>query len=281
MHNRRINRIAKYLSKNQLYKEAYELEKLIKLSSDFIEIDGDTQYKYKDNGDGTFTPYNKSTGDRIPARMTKQQMLTAAKDDPVATSKINGDRAVNGVGWPIPDPMDVLRGVGGYLQDTIYGETNPSTIYSLRFDGKKLYVESGESYSVSASSGLAPNNHKNPDGKDYRDPKYVTVANRGPIPPGSYVLYPSEIESSGLAPAWGGYRVLLHGYMASYLPDPAERAFEGLKGDMGIRGEFFLHGDGGQDGTAGCIGITNPASTKRVFEQLKKNTGSINVTVSY
>ena len=92
-----------------------------------------------------------------------------------------------------------------------------------------------------------------------------SIENMGPIPPGWYIIYPSEISDvyywnkkenvanyaktyahyvvrNAIQGDWGSYRVKLHPYIFKY------------PGRDGHRSDFFLHG-GKNIGSAGCIDV--------------------------
>jgi len=275
MNNQRIKRIANYLGSEGLYKEAAQLDKIVKTAQEVISIKGD-KYTYKDNGDGTYTPYLGSR--KISTTVTKQQMLDAAKNDPAATEKINASSSF--FSRVYEKGTEALQGAKDYVMGT-----GDDVIRSMSFDGNTLTIELHQgSMQVRANSGLKSNNPYNPDKKDYTDPKYSNLANKGPIPAGRYYFSPDEVErSSG---AWGYFRVKLNGGAISSQvargldPTSTNEISEGL----GFRGGFYLHGDGGQDGTAGCIGIVSPSDAVKVYNLIKQAQGTakyIYVYVSY
>jgi hypothetical protein len=107
---------------------------------------------------------------------------------------------------------------------------------------------------------MKPHNPRNPEKKDFTDPKHQWVAARGPIPAGLYVLKPGHYQvpdadkkgatyaSGGTAAKWGPMRVQIE-------PNKVKN-----------RSEFFLHMDVTNDGTAGCIGI--PPEHEGKFNQM-------------
>jgi hypothetical protein len=131
---------------------------------------------------------------------------------------------------------------------------NPVLVYQNGF--VHLYGEGGKLImSCAASSG-------EPGETDPRKP------DKGPIPPGKYILDPSEISKAGMGRKldnllfrdWGDYRVPLR-------PDGAETF--GRKG-------FYLHG-GDKVGTKGCIDVGN--HDKELFPELMKFRKPITVIV--
>ena len=135
-------------------------------------------------------------------------------------------------------------------------------ISTLTFDGHTLTLTDtgGDTIESPATSGMKPHNPRNPEKKDYTDPKHQWVANRGPIPAGMYVLKPGHYQvpdadkkgetytSGGTAAKWGPMRVQIE-------PNKVKN-----------RSEFFLHMDVMNDGTAGCIGI--PPADEGKFNQM-------------
>ena len=135
-------------------------------------------------------------------------------------------------------------------------------ISTLTFDGQTLTLtdSGGDTIESPATSGMKPHNPRNPEKKDYTDPKHQWVANRGPIPAGMYVLKPGHYQvpdadkkgetysSGGTAAKWGPMRVQIE-------PNVVKN-----------RSEFFLHMDVMNDGTAGCIGI--PPAYEGKFNQM-------------
>jgi hypothetical protein len=91
---------------------------------------------------------------------------------------------------------------------------------------------------------------------DYTDPKYQSLSSAGPIPSGTYILNLSnnmKFEKSGGGWGTGGWSI--------YPTNPLVRRAGFLEGKFDvdlpwIRSGFFLHEDGGRDGTAGCIGLS-------------------------
>jgi hypothetical protein len=152
-------------------------------------------------------------------------------------------------------------------------------ISTLTFDGKTLVLtdDGGNTIDVPATSGLKPNNKKNPNKIDYTDPKWEWEAGKGPIPHGKYEIKPGQFQlpdadkrgtkyaSGGTAAKWGPMRVQI-------LPNVVKN-----------RSEFFLHMDVTNDGTAGCIGI--PPGQEGKFNQIMSliatSNKNINLLVSY
>jgi hypothetical protein len=85
---------------------------------------------------------------------------------------------------------------------------------------------------------------------DYTSPKFQNLSQAGPIPEGKYRLKVTpkmEYEKSG--GGWGIYPenplIRKMGFLEGYLDEDIPW----------VRSGFFLHEDGGLDGTAGCIGL--------------------------
>jgi hypothetical protein len=152
-------------------------------------------------------------------------------------------------------------------------------ISTFTFDGHILTLtdSGGDTIESPATSGMKPHNPRNPEKKDYTDPKHQWVANRGPIPAGMYVLKPGHYQvpdadkkgetytSGGTAAKWGPMRVQIE-------PNVVKN-----------RSEFFLHMDVMNDGTAGCIGI--PPAYEGKFNQMMsliaRSNKDIKLSVSY
>lgn len=92
-----------------------------------------------------------------------------------------------------------------------------------------------------------------------------SISNRGPIPPGTYSLNPTQIGEGGflrnLLGDWGQYRAPLS-------PDSATNTYG--------RDGFFLHG-GKTPGSAGCIDIGS--GDKTLFPRLMDHNGPVPLTV--
>jgi LysM repeat protein len=143
------------------------------------------------------------------------------------------------------------------------------------FDGKKVSWKdsSGKTvFYVNAISGLKKNNKKIKEliqkgrkdikeSQDYTDPKYQNLSDVGPIPEGEFTLIlvkgvPFDKRGGG----WGLGGWLLHSGF-----------FRKMAAKFGLaRSGFFLHHDGGNDGTSGCIGIKTKEETQVIWDALKK-----------
>jgi len=153
-------------------------------------------------------------------------------------------------------------------------------VTEIRFDGKKIEITATCSPEIIASgnciktaaalSGLTAHHSLNSKGIDYTKPEHQDKSNKGPIPAGTYTLNPSNVEEAPSA-AWGNWRVYL---------DPGTISKIGYMFGLS-RGGFFLHGDHAKDGTAGCIGIQDPAKEDKIFTMIKQTKTSIKVVVSY
>jgi len=121
-------------------------------------------------------------------------------------------------------------------------------------------------FCVDAVSGLKPNNpaiqnlikegrNDISEGTDYTKPRYQSLSGAGPIPAGLYFLKlkpAMPYEKFGRGWGTGGWSL--------YPLDPISKNLGFLEGKFDIdlpfvRSGFFLHEDGGSDGTAGCIGL--------------------------
>ncbi|MEO0905545.1 MAG: tlde1 domain-containing protein, partial [Pseudomonadota bacterium] len=148
-------------------------------------------------------------------------------------------------------------------------------ITKITFDGSHVRTSGKTSKSYPAVSGLKAK-HKNAGKVDYTDPKHQWVPNKGPIPEGSYYLDPAETQHYKTAKfnpgPWGYYRTRLHGtaWTDAWRKASSERS-----------GGFFLHKDGGNDGTAGCIGLDRQTDNTELQKAIKANTKQIPVEVSY
>jgi hypothetical protein len=142
----------------------------------------------------------------------------------------------------------------------------------MDFDGFTLTLSGSVSYAAPAVSGLKANNPK-AGGQDWTHPDHQWEPNKGPIPEGEYYVEPAEVETTGFDPAgWGHFRTRLH---ASMLTTAQIR----LTSDR--EGGFFVHKDGGNNGTAGCIGIESDADNKVVHGYIGTNGARIPVFVDY
>jgi Domain of unknown function (DUF4157) len=139
-------------------------------------------------------------------------------------------------------------------------------LQSLDFNGNEAILTDTGSNTIQARavSGKQPNNSHNPEHKDYTDPQYQCVPDKGPIPAGQYFIDANTAQqpeldhrgqlrypSGGGEGGWGPFRVPLR---------PANPA--AVCGRSG----FFFHLDVTDDGTAGCIGISKREEAK--FNQM-------------
>ncbi|HEV7922068.1 MAG TPA: RHS repeat-associated core domain-containing protein [Thermoanaerobaculia bacterium] len=116
---------------------------------------------------------------------------------------------------------------------------DPSGLRSIRYDGCRAYFIDDDGRivkSCAASSGVPGSKQADQSTKDY-----------GPLPEGTYTLYPKEF-SGGLralvrTPGWGWWRAPLH-------PNKGTKTYG--------RDNFFLHGDTRpQPGSHGCIDVAD------------------------
>jgi hypothetical protein len=139
----------------------------------------------------------------------------------------------------------------------------------LVFNGKRLSLRTRDNVlrqQYPAVSGLKPNNpflkklikegrDDIKEGVDYSLPKYQSISKAGPIPQGAYFLklHPGmPFQKFGGGWGIGGWSIYPDNFIRRNL------GFLEVKYDTDIptiRSGFFLHHDGGTDGTAGCIGL--------------------------
>jgi hypothetical protein len=142
----------------------------------------------------------------------------------------------------------------------------------MDFDGFTLTLSGSVSYAAPAVSGLKANN-PNAGGQDWTHPDHQWEELKGPIPEGEYYVEPTEVETTGFDPAgWGHFRTRLH-------PTLLTTAQTRLNSDR--EGGFFVHKDGGNNGTAGCIGIKSDADNEVVHGYIGTNGARIPVYVDY
>lgn len=102
------------------------------------------------------------------------------------------------------------------------------------------------------------------------------MKNKGPIPEGKYYVEPQEVETSathGFNPRfWGNFRTRLHESWTTALT---------RKATTERNAGFFLHKDGGGDGTAGCIGVATDDANRTVHGFILTNGSPIPVYVEY
>jgi hypothetical protein len=148
-------------------------------------------------------------------------------------------------------------------------------ITRIDFDGSTVRLSGTTSVSYPAVSGLKANN-PSAAGIDYTGPEHQGLANMGPIPEGTYVLNPGEVESnppgSFNTAAWGRYRTRLHETLGTAL---SRRATTNRTGG------FYLHKDGGNNGTAGCIGLERDRDNADIHARIRANSAQIPVHVDY
>jgi hypothetical protein len=157
---------------------------------------------------------------------------------------------------------------------------------SLLFDGKELKLRGplkdgseGTLRAWKAVSGMKANNKKLAEfgrkhapgvvtpGCNYTGPQFQHLAFVGPIQAGTYYLKLSvEMPYEKTGGGWGVGAWQLH------FDSQVDRiqAYVNRKTGKRIfdqRDEFFLHEDGGRDGTAGCIGL----QSRMAMEDLRKH----------
>lgn len=151
-------------------------------------------------------------------------------------------------------------------------DSGSGDISSISFDGSTVTLHGTGGMSTAARSGLLPSHRNNTEGLDYTQPQYQDVPNKGPLPEGSYYINPSEVDNNPPSSAWGRRRVRLHESLGT-------RAWRSATTER--TGGFYLHGDGGNDGTAGCIGVINLSKNVEVHRKVEANSARIPVTVNY
>jgi hypothetical protein len=141
-------------------------------------------------------------------------------------------------------------------------------VSTLTFDGKTLWLtdDAGNTIDVPATSGLKPAHPKNPAKVDYTDAFWEWERGKGPIPRGNYEVKPGQFQvpdadARGTKYASGSTAAVFGPMRAHITPDPRSDP-----SGKYTRGEFFIHLDVTNDGTAGCIGIA-PAEVGR-FNQI-------------
>ena len=152
-------------------------------------------------------------------------------------------------------------------------------IQRIDFNGSQVDVVGtpSTSYSAPAVSGLMSHHPVAvADGRDYTDPQYQDVPDKGPIPEGNYYIIPSESESnppvSFSVGAWGRHRSPLRETVGTEISRMVATS---------RTGGFYLHEDANHNGTAGCIGIANAADNAAIHQLIRANEGHIPVHVSY
>jgi hypothetical protein len=161
-------------------------------------------------------------------------------------------------------------------------------VSTLTFDGKTLVLtdDANNTIEVPATSGLKPTHHKNPAKIDYTDPKWEWEPGKGPIPRGNYDVKPGQFQlpnadARGTKYASGrrASTAAIFGPMRAHItpdpkPDPSGKR---------TRGEFFIHLDVTNDGTAGCIGIPPAAVGKfnQIMSLIATSKKDIKLAVTY
>lgn len=188
---------------------------------------------------------------------------------------------------------------GGKVQKST-PETNQKTPdqasawVKMKFDGKALSILSDKNdrliLKVAAISGLPAGSmrlreliHKNKRtdldiNKDYTGPDSQKFKDAGPIPEDDYSLTLTSTMSyqktsaDGAGWGFGGWR----------LNEDWSGRLDNL---WGGRSGFFLHHDGGQRGTSGCIGVQSGPDLEKIKKLLiaahKNGQTSVNVKVDY
>jgi hypothetical protein len=149
----------------------------------------------------------------------------------------------------------------------------PAPVSQMRFNGRSLTLEYGTAReSFTAISGKRANNPENEDRRDHTGPDSQNLAGVGPIPEGTYHVYPSMIERGYKPSVWGPVRV---------------KIFESTLTKLGRHlwtkrtGGFFVHLDVKHDGTAGCIGLQSRRDLLSVMARIGQTEYPIPLTVKY
>lgn len=201
-------------------------------------------------------------------------------------------RPEGGVVKPLKDPGQIKAGETLYHIPTRDAGQDKAPVAPgkptgrpyLLFDGKHLHwkTENGTSaFSMPAVSGLMPNNPQIDrlikagrkdvqKGVDYTDPKYQDIPGAGPIPEGSFALplrpgMPfDKTEEDGAGWGVGAWRL-----ESTTRTDTVLRWIDARVIDLpGVRSGFFLHEDGGDNGTAGCIGLSERSDVLKLRQKL-------------
>jgi hypothetical protein len=148
------------------------------------------------------------------------------------------------------------------------------SVTGMRFDGSQLTLYGGPAAAMFAAiSGLRSNNHHNHDHRDHTGLGSQTIPNVGPIPEGSYVVNPSEVQRIGFnTSVWGPLRVPIRETIQTELS---------RRWHTSRTGGFFVHEDVHDDGTAGCVGLQQRADTLTVFARFGATTNQIPIEVRY
>ena len=165
--------------------------------------------------------------------------------------------------------------------------------FTLTGDGAALFAvpaQSGRPYTVRPSDAAACGGK--PDDTYLNNPRYVGIADNGPIPEGTYQFRASQLATFSTTEQWrmigGGsftdpFGVSLHGgdWGAGRVPLAPISIVPGAKGcgSTRTRSGFFLHG-GSLPGSSGCIDVGNDGVAELV-KALAGYTGTIVVTVKY
>jgi hypothetical protein len=165
--------------------------------------------------------------------------------------------------------------------------------FTFTADGAVLFqvsAQSGRPYTVKATDAAACGGR--PDDTYLNNPRYVGIADNGPIPEGKYQFTAAQLATFSGAEQlkmitggsftdpfgaslhggdWGAGRVPLT--PISIVPVPKKM------GSTGARSGFFLHG-GSLPGSSGCIDVGNDAIGQLV-KALPGFTGKVVITVKY
>jgi hypothetical protein len=191
------------------------------------------------------------------------------------------------LGTPVKNPAGA-KGPFKKAEATFDGED-----FELKGDGRPLVQAKGQSgrpLTVRASDAKACGG--SPDDSYMNNPRYVGIADNGPIPEGQYTFRLTDMttfssseqlkmslagESEYVDPAglalhgdWGAARAPLR---------PVKLVASKFCGSTASRSGFYLHG-GVMPGSSGCIDVGNDAITK-VVSSLTGFTPAVSLTVKY
>ena len=152
----------------------------------------------------------------------------------------------------------------GYLFNQLATQGNAKPNLAPNLERTSYVVAEGGQFSMYAGDGKLIDRVSFTSGRDgVTDPE---IKDRGPIPPGTYIMNPKNVTPNGpntlLSGDWGVMRV-------SLIPTADTNTFG--------RSGFYIHG-GFSPGSAGCIDLGTPTDL-RVLSQFKNLRGPIPIVV--
>ena len=152
----------------------------------------------------------------------------------------------------------------GYLFNQLATQGNAKPNLAPNLERTSYVVAEGGQFSMYAGDGKLIDRVSFTSGRDgVTDPE---IKDRGPIPPGTYIMDPKNVTPNGpntlLSGDWGVMRV-------SLIPTADTNTFG--------RSGFYIHG-GFSPGSAGCIDLGTPTDL-RVLSQFKNLRGPIPIVV--